>query len=176
MSKLILLRQQKEKFRLRSRVLLLGLPIFLSLSRLIKEWAPHAVLGFRGLTPIYVGALLYSYYRYKFFLHESIILQFTSQMPANGFDDDEGNVIAELKKRKARIVQNSWYQRHRAIFGAILASVLVFMLLWSLSRAIEKPPILSYFFAVFALVSIGIYYFRTEFFTEMEKSILAKLS
>jgi len=162
--------EQKQKLGSISTAMALGLPIFLSLSRMFREWATWAATPYRALTPIYVFGLLFVFFKYRKTLHEIIVLKLTKKMAP--LEKDEQATLNELTLRQNRIRTIPWFSRNSWLFVGIVASAGVDAFLWTLAVHIDKPPIMAALFAVFAITVLGIYYWRREYFTRREKVIL----
>ena len=162
--------EQKQKLGSISAAAALGLPIFLSLSRVFREWATWAVTPYRALTPIYVFGLLFAFFKYRKTLHEIVVLKLTNKFVS--LEKDEQATVNELRTRQTRMSTTPWISRNSWLFVGIIASVGVDLFLWSLAKHIDKPPIMAVLFAVFATAVLSIYYWRREYFTGREKVIL----
>jgi len=167
--------ERKQKLGSISAGVALGLPIFLSFSRVFREWATWAVTPYRALTPIYIFGLLYAFFKYRKTLHEIIVLKLSQDSSGASLERDEQATVNELRVRKNRIDTLPWIKRNSWLLFGVLASAGVFTFLWSLAKHIDKSPILSVLFAIFATGVLGIYYWRREYFTRREKTIVLLL-
>ena len=167
------LMERKQKLGSISAAAALGLPIFLSLSRVFREWATWMINPYRALTPLYVFGLLFAFFKYRKTLHEIIVLKLTKDLSGASLEKDEQGTVNEIRLRKNLIHTSPWLKLNAWLLVGVMASVGVYGFLWSLAKHIDKPPILSALFAVFAICVLGMYYWRREYFTRREQVILA---
>lgn len=172
MSDIRQLTERKQKLGAIARVAILGLPIFLSLSRVFKEWAKWLVNPYRALTPIYVFGLLFVFFSYRKTLHEIILLKLAQKNSEPALEADEQSTVNEIKSRQSRIDNVSWIKRNYWLLVGVFASAGVDLFLWSLAKEVGKATVLSVIFAVFAACVLFIIYLRREHFSSREKIIL----
>ena len=162
----------KQKLGSISQAAVLGLPIFLSFSRVFREWAPWMVKPYRALTPIYVFGLLIIFFKYRKTLHEIIFFKLNQDLTGNLLEKDEQSTVNELKARQKRIQAMPWFKRNYWLIASLAAAVGVDSFLWTLAKQMGRPIVLSVIFAVLAAGMALVYYWRHEFFSKQEKIIL----